>query len=144
MDDLGLGPGDPTMERLDSQIAWYDHASASNKSWYEVLKGIELVAAAAIPLSAIIASSVWVAASLGVVVVVTEGLLQLKQLHSNWINYRSTCEALRHEKYLFLGKAGPYSGVQDPHSLLAARVEETVSREHAKWVDTRSREPTRP
>jgi len=131
------------MQRLDSQITWYDQESGSNKKWYEVLKGVELIAAAAIPLTALISPKAWIAAALGVVVVVLEGVLQLKQFHANWISYRSTCEALRHEKYLYLGHAGPYSGASDPHALLASRVEETVSREHAKWVDIRSREPAR-
>ena len=134
---------DPTLERLDSQITWYDRESASNKRWYEILKGIELVAAAAIPLSALVAPTVWIAAALGVVVVILESVLQLKQFHASWISYRSTCEALRHEKYLYLGRAGPYAGASDPHALHAARIEETVSREHAKWVDTHSREPSR-
>src|SRR5262245_32548333 len=53
--------------------------------------------------------------------------------HSNWITYRSTAEALKREKHLFLATAGPY-GAENPHSLLAERVESLVSQEHAKWA----------
>lgn len=131
---------DPTSDRLDDQIRWYDTESTWNKRWYESLKAVELIAAASIPLAAVLAPTPWIAATLGVVVVVLESVLQLKQFHSNWISYRSTCESLKHEKYLFLGKAGPYAEAADPHALLATRVEELVSREHAKWVDTRVRQ----
>lgn len=127
----------PTVERLESQIAWYDSESKFNKRWYEILKAVELVSAAAVPLAIATLSERWIPAALGVIVVVLEGVLQLKQFHSNWISYRSTSEALKHEKFLFLGNAGPYAGATDNLPLLAARVEELVSREHAKWVDTR-------
>ena len=47
--------------------------------------------------------------------------------------YRSTAEALKHEKYLFLSSAGPYAAA-DRLRLLAERVEDLVSQEHAKWT----------
>jgi len=63
-----------------------------------------------------------------------EGLQQLNQYHHNWITYRSTAEALKHEKYLFLSKAGPYAAAINDNALLAERVESLVSQEHAKWA----------
>jgi Protein of unknown function (DUF4231) len=50
--------------------------------------------------------------------------------------YRSTHEALTHEKFLFLAQAGPYSGPQR-RQVLAERVEGLVSQEHAKWTEGR-------
>jgi hypothetical protein len=50
------------------------------------------------------------------------------------MTYRSTAEALKHEKYLWLAKAGPYSNVKNLDPLLAERVESLISRENAKWV----------
>jgi hypothetical protein len=63
-----------------------------------------------------------------------EGLQQLNQYQANWITYRSTCEALEHEKFLFLAKAGPYGAAADARVLLAERIESLVSQEHAKWA----------
>ena len=63
-----------------------------------------------------------------------EGLLQLNQYHQNWISYRSTCETLKHEKYLYLANAGPYAAATSAHTLLAERIESLVSQEHAKWA----------
>ena len=59
---------------------------------------------------------------------------QLNQYQQNWITYRSTCEALKHEKYLYMAKAGPYAAASDSHALLAERIESLISQEHAKWV----------
>jgi hypothetical protein len=71
---------------------------------------------------------------LGVLIAVLEGLQQLNQYHANWITYRTTSELLKHEKYLFLAKAGPYAAAADPRVLLAERIESLVSQEHAKWA----------
>jgi hypothetical protein len=43
-------------------------------------------------------------------------LHQMNQYHSNWITYRSTAEALKREKHLFLATAGPYGAAENPHS----------------------------
>jgi len=48
--------------------------------------------------------------------------------------YRSTCEYLKHGKYLFLASAGPYRNAENPATLLAERIETLVSQEHAKWI----------
>ena len=98
------------------------------------LKFATLVAAALIPLAAGFPAVPWVAGVLGVLVVVFEGAQQLNQYHQHWVGYRGTCEALRHEKYLFLAAAGPYAATDNPRRLLAERVESLVSTEHSKWV----------
>jgi len=130
-------PGlDPTMERLEDQIAWYDRKSLANQRYYKRIKVVEISAAALIPfLSAFkLAQMLWVSGGLGVLITVLEGMLHLNQYQQNWISYRSTCESLKHEKYVYLGKAAPYAGAADPHALLAERIESLVSQEHSKWA----------
>lgn len=126
-----------TLARLDDQIAWYDTKSTSNQRWFKLLKGLQLLAAAAIPVAATIDLHPAVAGGLGTAIIFLEGFQQLNQYQQNWISYRSTCEALKHEKYLFWAKAGPYAHASNPRRLLADRVESQISREHAKWVSTR-------
>lgn len=125
---------DPTLERLEDQINWYDRKSNYNQRAYKWLKIIEIVAAALVPLSAGFHLPAPFTGSLGVLIAILEGLLQLNQYHHNWITYRSTCETLKHEKYLYLGNAGPYSASPAAHALLAERIESLVSQEHAKWA----------
>lgn len=134
------------MKRIDDQIAWYDRKSLMNQRTYKRIKIAEIFAAAIIPFltSLGIQHTGIVAGGLGVLITVFEGLLHLNQYQQNWINYRSTCEALKHEKYTYLGKAAPYANVLDPHALLAERIESLVSQEHAKWASTQQQEQGKP
>jgi len=133
---------DPIMGRLEDQIAWYDCKSLQNQHVYKRIKVVEILAAATIPLIAAlpVRHQAVITGSLGVLITVLEGLIHLNQYQQNWIAYRSTCEALRHEKYVYLGKASPYAGVADAYALLAERIESLVSQEHAKWAASQSQE----
>jgi Protein of unknown function (DUF4231) len=135
-------PGDPTFERLEDQIRWYDRKSAENQRRFKIVKAIQLLAAAAIPVVATLDAPAAIPAALGAAIVVLEGFLQLNQYQPNWSAYRSTCEALKHEKYLFLAQAGPYRGSEDGRALLADRIEGLISQEHAKWVSAREESAT--
>jgi hypothetical protein len=133
---------DPILERLENQIAWYDRNSLNAQRTYKRCKVVEIIAAALIPfLSGLrFGEAAWIAGGLGVVVTAIEGVIHLNQYQQNWITYRSTCEALKREKYLYLAKAGPYASAADPHPLLADRIDSVVSQEHAKWASLREPE----
>jgi hypothetical protein len=126
---------DPILGRLEDQINWYDRKSRSAQHIYKRVKVVEILAAAMIPLLAgqSFRDDKLVTAGLGVLITVLEGILHLNQYQQLWSSYRSTCEALKHEKYIYLGKAGPYAVAADPRVLLAERVESCVSQEHAQW-----------
>jgi len=98
---------------------------------------VEIVAAAAIPVGTGIGVMAEVLAVLGGLVVLVEAILHLNQYQQNWITYRSTAEALKHEKFLYLASAAHYATAPDPRTMLAERVEGLVSREHSKWVSVR-------
>jgi hypothetical protein len=127
-----------TRGRLEDQIAWYDRKSMYCQRTYKRLKIGQVTAAALVPLAAGLEISAGahglVAGLLGVAVVVIEALQHTNKYHELWITYRSTCEALKHEKFLHVAKAGPYRGTREPDRLLAERVETLVSREHTQWV----------
>jgi hypothetical protein len=127
----------PAVGRLEDQIAWYDARSQQNQRWFKRLKVSQIVTAAAIPVAAGAAAPAWLVGGGGALIVVLEGLQQLQQYQQNWSTYRSTCERLKHEKFLFAALAGPYAAVPRPEALLAERVEGLVSQEHAAWVSNR-------
>jgi hypothetical protein len=131
------GTPDPTMARLEDQIAWYDRKSRVSQRRFKLLKGAQMLAAAVLPVTAPFAIHAAVPAALGAVIIVLEGFQQLNQYQQNWITYRGTCEALKHEKYLYLGGAGPYASAERGTALLADRIEGLISQEHAKWVSAR-------
>ena len=134
---------DPILERLEDQIAWYDRKSMTNQRYFKRIKMVEITAAAIIPFMSAFSLPriMWVTGGLGVLITVLEGMLHLNQYQQNWIAYRSTCESLKHEKYVYLGKASPYASAVDPHALLAERIESLVSQEHAKWASVQQQEP---
>src|SRR5689334_7166889 len=109
---------DVTIDRLEDQIQWYDRKSGNSQQAFKSLKICTIVAAVLVPALAGIPTLHWVTAGLGVFIAVMEGLQQLYQFQANWIAYRSTCEALKHEKYLYLAKAGVYAASDNPHALL--------------------------
>jgi hypothetical protein len=133
-------PSTPAWERLETQIAWYDRTSSRNQGWFKRLKVAQIVTAAALPVAAGVSAPLWLMGGGGALIVVLEGLQQLQQYQQNWTTYRSTCERLKHEKYLFLAGAGPYTSAPRPESLLAERVEGLVSQEHAAWVSQQQQE----
>src|SRR5512132_3898245 len=119
---------DLTWERLEDGIGWYDSKSSVNQHLFKRLKLLEIAVAATVPVVAGIGSPVWLTGGLAAVIVVLEGAQHLYQFHEHWITYRGTAEALKHERYLYLAKAGPYGG-EDRHSRLAERIEALMSQE---------------
>jgi len=132
---------DVVIDRLEDQIKWYDQESARSKRMFKRLKTATLAISVSIPLSAAFATRYplytgVITGAMGASIALLEGLQQLNQYHQNWITFRSTAEALKHEKFLFLSTAGPYAAASNPRALLAERIESLVSQEHAKWASS--------
>ena len=71
-------------------------------------------------------------ALLGALIAVISTIISLNQFQENWIEYRTTCESLRHEKFLYLTKAEPYNN-EEPFGLFVQRVESLISKENSSW-----------
>lgn len=130
-------PEQVTLTRLEESLVWYGTKSSINKAWFQRLRFLTILSAALIPFvstNADIPFGHQMAAVLGVVIAVMEGLQQLKQYHESWVNYRTTEEALKHERYLYLAKAGAYRASDAPAPLLAERVEALVGTEETRWM----------
>lgn len=135
---------DPIIDRLEDQINWYDAKSSKLQKTYKRIKVVEIIAAALIPfLSALHLSGDsshlpitigTIVALLGVLITILEGILQLNQYQQTWVTYRATCEALKHEKFTYIAKAGVYAAATDPRALLAERIETIGSQENSKWA----------
>jgi Protein of unknown function (DUF4231) len=136
-------PEEVTLARLEDQIDWYSRKSSLNQRRFKLMKGVTIASAAAIPVltTTTIPYGRYIAAGLGVLIAIMEGLQQLNQYSSNWTSYRATSEALKHEKFLYLEKAGPYLAAQNPQAMLAERVESLISQEGSKWLTVQSQKP---
>jgi hypothetical protein len=150
-------PPSPTAFRLKNQADWYDKKSGDAQRAFKRIKLAEILAAALIPFLGSLTVPfpclknhiVLVSGALGVLITILEGILHLYRYQENWNNYRSTAEALKHEKFLYLAQAGPYKPTETATpetllALLAERVEALVSQEHAKWINIQSEQDKKP
>ena len=71
---------------------------------------------------------------LGLIVAVAAGVQMLYRFQEHWIEYRAVCEALRHERFLYLTGTPPYDDAKEAFHLLVLRVERHISQEHSKWI----------
>lgn len=126
-------------QRLEDQINWYSKKSSACHSRYQILRLIEIVAAAIIPLLSGMGDKVqygsWIIGSLGALIAIAAAAGSLFKFHENWIQYRATSETLKHEKFLFLGRVTPYDN-QDCFPVLVQRVEGLISKENSTWTQT--------
>lgn len=134
--NMNMSPEDYLKERVDNQINWYDNKSKSNQRWFKFLRIIEIVSAAIIPFLAGYSDSILfgniIIGFLGVGIAICAGISVLNKHQENWLMYRTTCETLRHEKYLFVTGSKPYSG-EGAFEQFVSRVESLISKENSQW-----------
>lgn len=132
-----MTPEQYIQERVNDQLAWYSKKSTFNKSWHFRLQLITLVAAALVPVISL-SSSEWsvrvLVALTGSIAAIAAGMVTLYQFRERWVDYRSTAEQLKYEKYLFLTGSKPY--VNDESFLLfVSRVENIILQENRGWYE---------
>lgn len=129
----------PAWLRLEDQLGWYDQKSCHSHRWYKRSKIIQIILAVSVPILVHFPEGwgVWLTSVAGALIASIEAVQHLNQYATNWVTYRSTAERLKHEKYLFLSEGGPYRELDAKSRLilLAERVEEHVSTEHANWFN---------
>lgn len=124
--------------RVDSQIEWFSNKSQSNQQAFKRLRVAEVIFAAAIPLlvghisdgDTTLKIAVGI---LGAAIAVISGLLAIHKYHENWIHYRTVCESLKREKFLFLTKTSPYEKPH-PEGLFVKTIETILSKENNGWA----------
>ena len=124
-------------ERLDDQIKWYSSESKYNQKMYKRLRLLEIISASLIPLlsglSSMISYSEWIIGILGVIIAVAAGASVLYKFHENWLAYRTTLEALKHEKLLYLTQTAPYDN-DERFQTLVSRAESIMVNENQNWL----------
>jgi Protein of unknown function (DUF4231) len=129
-----------TIYRANWSIEWHTLAYRQAVRWYNSLKVIQIIAAAAIPiLTGIAGGAQWskfLIAALGGLIVILEGIQQLKKYGQNAVLWGQGKEALKREYYLYRAKAGVYSGTGDqPDKVFADRIEQIIGNEVGKWAE---------
>ena len=125
------------LAELNRTLEYYDRRSTQTKRWYQTLRVLTMVFAAAVPVVSVAGVSSVVTAALGSAIVVTEGLQQLFQFHNRWVGYRTGWNALERERRLYQAGARPYADAKEADQLLAERMERVIESESKDWaVDT--------
>jgi len=123
-------------ERVQDQIDWYDQKSQFNQKWFKRLRMIEIVCASLIPLLSGLSSSIeyseWIVGVLGVAIAIAAASSGIYKFQENWIQYRTSSETLKHEKYLYVTNSTPYQG-DDKFEMLVTRIESLISKENSNW-----------
>ena len=125
-------------KRLDPQINWYDKKSMEAQKAYKIFQITEIVLASIIPLltgySNVHFSIPIIVGIFGAVIAIIESLTKLYKFHENWIQYRSTCELLKYQKYLYLTNSSPYNEEEETKGNIFIRnVESIISSENNQW-----------
>ena len=125
-------------DRVENQIRWYSDNSKLNKRWYQALKTSEIVLAAITPFIVALVNGdtdflKYIAGSMSITIAILAGLLTAFKFHEKWIQYRSTCENLKHEKYLFETSSSIYAK-DNSFNLFVERVEFVISKENSDWT----------
>jgi hypothetical protein len=123
--------------RIDDQITWYDKKSQWNQKWFKRLQSAVIGTSALIPLLvgySDVGKVKFTVGLLGSAGAVMAGVVSLYRFKELWVEYRTTAETIKHEKFLYLTRKGPYD-VEDPFAVLVERVETLISRENTLWYE---------
>jgi Protein of unknown function (DUF4231)/Protein of unknown function (DUF2795) len=133
-------------DRLDNQTAWYGKKSAYNKLRFRICQLIIIVASAVIPIinlgvpfalgESSLGHALGITAILGGVITIVTALSQMDAYFETWVLYRTTGEALKRERFLYMNSAADYSNLsgEAKNKLLVERVEAILSSENSKFL----------
>jgi len=137
-----MNESDYMTDRLDDQIGWYSDQAGRCQKKYKSHRVAQIILAATLPVVATIGYlNIWswvmecfpvIASTIGASISVSVSISTLCKYHEHWIQYRTTAESLKHQKYLYLTKTAPYHE-DDRFPRLVTNVESLISKENTQW-----------
>ena len=124
--------------RVEAEIKWYSQKSRHCQRMYKLYQVIEIILASSIPLLSAYSGNNQVIAFIvglfGAIIAIIESITKLFKYHENWIQYRSTCELLKYQKFMYLTKSYPYnSNDETVENIFVKNVENIISSENNQW-----------
>lgn len=129
-------------EFYEPQFEWYDNKAGRNKWLHRAMKAAQIVLASILPVAValfpVTSSTFWknTIIIVAVLLIILEALESYLNYQKKWMNYRTTAEGLRREKYMFKTRTGDYHDVDDPERVFVERVMALTSQEHRYWEIT--------
>lgn len=142
-------------ERLDHQQKFHSKKSSTAQNRFVWLRRVEIIAAAFIPVLAIIpadkvACIQLLIGGMGALVTILASWLALGNYQQDWMTHRGTSEALKAQKMYFQTRTGPYAGTEKEElneqqllHRLVDNVEAILGNEHVKWQQQKTK-PDKP
>ncbi len=125
-------------ERYNDQMKWYASKARFSKGRYQTMQLLIIIFSVITPV--LIGFNYltfrYISIILTVLIAIFSGALKLYKYNENWMNYRTTRENLKKEKYYYDFKISEYSLANDPEGLFVKRVEGLISGENVYWVST--------
>ncbi len=133
-------------ERYQDQIDYYEDKAGYNQRIYRRMQWTLIVLAALTPvlieldLNSVLGKGFGhLAAMTSVAVAILTAALKTFKYQENWINYRTTCEALKKEKYLYNAGLSDYQQSEDREAQFVDRVEALLARENTLWLSVQKK-----
>ena len=125
-------------ERYNDQMEWYASKARFSKSRYQNMQILIIISSVITPVLIGFNYEIfrYISIILTVFIAIFSGALKLYKYHENWMNYRTTRENLKKEKYYYDFKIDEYSLANNPEELFVKRVEGLISMENVYWVST--------
>ena len=126
-------------ERYQDQVDWYSRKARWNHKMYQVFQWGAILLSAAAPILIVVSDgwTRWLAVGVAFLVAVVTSVLKAFKYQENWVNYRTTAETLKKEKYFYDAAIEGYENIEnteDKQSVFVDRVERLISRENTLWV----------
>jgi len=130
-------PENSVAQYAEEMLVWYDKAASRNRLCFYLLKGVQLVLAASLPVFSLLPQIRGVQPILsgvaGALLIVLEGFQQTFQFQQQWVQYRATWSTLKAEEFLFRAHGGVYKADSGGQALFAERIADLVSSENKGW-----------
>lgn len=143
--------------RYEDQMNWYDRKASLNQKQYKKWTLVVIILAAITPILAALDAKSLVLAftfngyainedllaqllkisliTISAIVAIGSTILKTFKYQDLWIDYRQTCEHLRHEKFLFDARLGVYSHPKiNVRAAFVDQVEAMLMKEHESWM----------
>jgi hypothetical protein len=127
---------DVLWQELQNRFAWYDRAAKRNRTAYQALKVVFLLASSSVTVLAAFSVNAVLTAILAGGLIVVEGVQQLFRFHANWIAYRGTAETLRAHTFAYVLRIDPYDEARSRRSRMATFLRDLALRENSSWSRT--------
>jgi hypothetical protein len=122
--------------RYVEALNYYDNKAIWNKRLYHICSIYVLIVSAGISPIVLLCKERGqiLTAILSPTITVLAAIAGHYRFHENWLGYRATWDALRHQIYWHGAKAGLYAGQEDPNRFFVEQVEDLISREGSEWL----------